>query len=825
MKISRNDEEEKEELNKNKLIKEKDEEIKVENGQEIEEKNENKEKTKIIEKEEEEIEEEDKKREEDNEEININESKEEKDIEDLNDYEIRKKNDEDSDDNLIRYTASDVELFFNQNGSSDELSKSMRDFLQNNKNRFRHINPLRIKSKTYNKKSENKIKTQREAITELVTNLKTQYILFNIKDFIRQYQIKSNPYINTITHKSIRILRNVCLYIYGIVMLFERPWFCYKGTTIPLPSTFNFIENCEKTVEFANIPFLYNDILRVIEIMQTFIIAVTQIMKYKDEYNLKMTNTGVNKCYNIIQIILYFSLFLCLSDLVLSLIMGKFPIVNFVLRPFIYIYLIRRLRMNWTSILKVIWKTKKAYFVLFTNMITFSVIGHLFFYKKGGFFETFSQSVLELYILLSTCNFPDIMLEAMNISKFSFIYFFIYISINYFIILSYLKTLYTTKYYEVNKRDCLDIIKNIIKNKNNKHIFYGKKFNHFILKQKKIYSLNDDEYNNILILFNLYDKNSEVFDELIKLVETTPEMNMISKFKYGKYILNSIKLEIFINILCIICTATLFIRNIFFLIFHFLISFCLLYEPIIIIKYLGILRFIYHHFNRVIFHIFNLIIIILNIYIFTLDQNNEQEKFEFIFRILRIFISLRTIRIFVFLDKFGIIKNIYIIIRVSKEMLYRNLLLLYSFFLLFSTLSILLTGGNIKKKSFEDENDSIPNGYEYVNFNDFGTSYVACFCLMMINNLNILVKSLTYQSRHKMFFKFYFATFYFFATLILINIIQTLLLQMYLISDHSLSDKDKNKKIDKINKVNDDEESDDNYNTINDDKKDDLKLY
>ena len=42
MKISRNDEEEKEELNKNKLIKEKDEEIKVENGQEIEEKNENK---------------------------------------------------------------------------------------------------------------------------------------------------------------------------------------------------------------------------------------------------------------------------------------------------------------------------------------------------------------------------------------------------------------------------------------------------------------------------------------------------------------------------------------------------------------------------------------------------------------------------------------------------------------------------------------------------------------------------------------------------------------------------------------------------------------
>ena len=92
---------------------------------------------------------------------------------------------------------------------------------------------------------------------------------------------------------------------------------------------------------------------------------------------------------------------------------------------------------------------------------------------------------MQLYILLSTCNFPDIMLEAMEFSKFAIIYFVVYISINYFLLLSYLKTLYTTKYYEVNKRDCLNIIKYIFENKYNKHIFYGKKFNHFLLTQKK----------------------------------------------------------------------------------------------------------------------------------------------------------------------------------------------------------------------------------------------------------------------------------------------------------------------------------------------------
>jgi hypothetical protein len=209
-----------------------------------------------------------------------------------------------------------------------------------------------------------------------------------------------------------------------------------------------------------------------------------------------------------------------------------------------------------------------------------------------------------------------------------------------------------------------------------------------------------------------------------------------------------------------------------------------------------------------------------------LDPNNEEqkEKYDNALKVLKIFISLRTIRIFVFLDKFRIIKNIYVIIRISKEMLNRNFLTLYSFILFFSTLSILLTGGNIKHDSFVNEKN-IPLNYKYINFNDFASSYISCFCLLMINNLNILVKSLTYASEHIMFFEFYFATFYFFSTLILINIIQTLLLEMYLISDQSLSDNqsdDKNKQKEKrdtvasLDKLVSDYDEDDNNDDLYD---------
>ena len=157
-------------------------------------------------------------------------------------------------------------------------------------------------------------------------------------------------------------------------------------------------------------------------------------------------------------------------------------------------------------------------------------------------------------------------------------------------------------------------------------------------------------------------------------------------------------------------------------------------------------------------------------------------------------------------------------------MLNRNFLTLYSFILFFSTLSILLTGGNIKHDSFVNEKN-IPLNYKYINFNDFASSYISCFCLLMINNLNILVKSLTYASEHIMFFEFYFATFYFFSTLILINIIQTLLLEMYLISDQSLSDNqsdDKNKEKEKRESVASIDKLISDYDEDEDDNNDDL---
>ena len=184
---------------------------------------------------------------------------------------------------------------------------------------------------------------------------------------------------------------------------------------------------------------------------------------------------------------------------------------------------------------------------------------------------------------------------------------------------------------------------------------------------------------------------------------------------------------------------------------------------------------------RCIFYVVNfllfvcLITFVIYYYILT-----KYEECNILFEYSKPLIVLRAIRIFVFVNLFPEFKIIFSTLHNMKSIFSGHLLNLFSFFFIFSTMSMLMTGGTIRKDSFF-EHTNIPNNYYHINFNDFGSSFLTCFALMMINNVNIIAKSLSigFVSYQK-FFNSYFATFYFFSTLIIINICQTLLLEMYL---------------------------------------------
>jgi hypothetical protein len=145
--------------------------------------------------------------------------------------------------------------------------------------------------------------------------------------------------------------------------------------------------------------------------------------------------------------------------------------------------------------------------------------------------------------------------------------------------------------------------------------------------------------------------------------------------------------------------------------------------------------------------------------------------------VAKVFIALRMIRVFLLFKKYNTFETFSRTFHNMKNIFYGLFSALFSFYYLFITITMFLTGGKITKDCFE-EDPTIPKEYANINFNDFGSGFLSCFCLTMINNINIISKSLSYGVSE--YYQGYFALFYFLSTLVILNISTTLLLEMYM---------------------------------------------
>jgi hypothetical protein len=100
----------------------------------------------------------------------------------------------------------------------------------------------------------------------------------------------------------------------------------------------------------------------------------------------------------------------------------------------------------------------------------------------------------------------------------------------------------------------------------------------------------------------------------------------------------------------------------------------------------------------------------------------------------------------------------------------------FSFMLIFSTVSSLIVGGKIKEDSFKT-NESIPTYYHHINFNDFGSGFLTCFVLTMVNNMNVVTSALSQPVG--VWCKAYFSLYYLLGILVLLNVFQSYVLDMY----------------------------------------------
>ena len=667
-----------------------------------------------------------------------------------------------------------------------------------------------------------------EDLYELSENLRLQLVVLELQDKINKYMYDKQKESKRNKYRILRIVKFIAIFSYSLLAFFEKPFHCYKSTTF-YSNNDKEDNECNPDLVYLNGIFFDVTLYRYIEVVFLFSFVIFKIMHFE----LKGINIFKKiDLYAVIQYIIFFLIFACIVDVCLSIILDYFPLINFFCRGIIIILLIKSQRQTWAIVLKIFYQTRILTFLIICVMAFFGVVGYFLFGDKSSDFADVAISIYSLFILLSTCNFPDVMLGTFSDNnEFPFFYFLLYLAINYFILFTLLKTLYYSKFFDSLKeaaRKAIDKIydefhkginfdikgeeeyeqlfgeeeeseefeeknvpinKNYLRNMSLADPIESQTFNKILFNLNKQFYLTKNDYIQILKLIGyqgelsdftkndiyklLNQKENKTKEEVVVIIQSNAFLRFFSH-KYTEIIINAIDFGIMLLLSVNISDS----RTNFIFVFIIQIVWCsvLIFEFIMVVKYLSIKYVITKELVLFSFFIINSLIVFFLILTFIFLYENE-EVFIRLFNLVKILICMRMIRIFLLFKKYNKFETFFRTFHNMKNIFYSLFSTLFSFFYIFTTITMFLTGGHITKEAFKDH-PAIPEEYSDINFNDFGNGFVSCFCLTMINNINIISKSLSYGVSD--YFQAYFALFYFFSTLVILNISTTLLLEMHM---------------------------------------------
>ena len=699
------------------------------------------------------------------------------------------------------------------------------------------------------------LKEEDEELYELSENLRLQLVVFELQDKVKKKKYKEDKE-SKINFMIFRTSRIILTSLYSILVIFEKPIHCFQYTTFYTNKNKTKNNNiCDENLQYLNEDLFMEEIsYRTIELFFLISFVILKIVHFR----LKKMSliTKINR-YIILQYIIFGIIFVCFIDIALGMIFNWFPLINFFLRGILIILLIKSQRNIWSIVLRIFYQTRVLTFLIFCVMIFFGIVGYFLFSKdtdkenKDSSFNGIIKSIYSLFILLSTCNFPDVMLETFtDTNKFSFFYFLLYLAINYFILFTLLKTLYYSEFFDsfkANARKAIEEVfdefhkkkkirkkkKKLLPNENNKRIslnkrkinedekienclynndnndnndinennennlkstflapVVSKKFNKLIFDLNKQFYLTKNDYIKILKLIGYKGKiddftkndiyqllNETEFNKRQTKLSVIENSHLVSFFanKYTEIVINII--DFVLMILLLIEMEDTMSNFLFILIPQIVWCFFFVFEFLVYLKYFSFKYILAKEFILFLLFIINCIILLNLLFAFISIKLDNENLAKFLIIFVKVVISLRMLRIFLLFKKYHTFEAFSRTFHNMKQIFYGLFSALFSFYYIFITITMFLTGGKMEKEAFKDELN-IPDNYANINFNDFGSGFLSCFCLTMINNINIISISLSHGCSS--YFQGYFALFYFISTLVILNISTTLLLEMYM---------------------------------------------
>lgn len=119
-------------------------------------------------------------------------------------------------------------------------------------------------------------------------------------------------------------------------------------------------------------------------------------------------------------------------DLIFSSIKDNYPYFSNLMRPVVVMIMMRQVRQAFLSILLDIKDSLTILLAIFVYILFFSIFAEFLFkdsFEGFALMPDVSNSYYQLLILLTTCNFPNIMLPAYNAKRSNSIFFLVYLMI------------------------------------------------------------------------------------------------------------------------------------------------------------------------------------------------------------------------------------------------------------------------------------------------------------------------------------------------------------------------------------------------------------
>ncbi|CAI2386869.1 unnamed protein product [Moneuplotes crassus] len=592
-------------------------------------------------------------------------------------------------------------------------------------------------------------------------------------------------------------VKYVTLYIYMFMVFFEVPSWCLTNSNIKDR------RRCDPDVyPNSGIPKLPHYISRLIELICLFTLLFFTFFRRTFR---KLTKLA--KSRELIQTILTFA---SVIDIMVALIRSNSPYISHFIRILLIVIFIRGLREALKRIALVIADSKEILLMIISYIILFGWVGFRLFrgtQQGEAYFSSLSESIWSMMVLLTTANFPDVMMLAYNINRAYAIFFIIYLVFVLFFLLNLVLAVYYNNYRTrvdntiskfMSIREQFLQLKFQSHDLENKGYLTQREFKSMItdLFELNLQAVKKTNLNKIAAQFSHRCRGQITLEDFLQYFEIMDFVSLDNQISGSvalkvnlrrrrvKKIVTNAFYDLLMNVIVALNIVSILAKDMGemfseknehlmpWLITQLIITWLFLAEMILICYGFGVLKAFKRRNHLKIEILFQ--IIILSAFIYYLVSLET----EVLIRYQEIIIILRGFRL---MKLFNEIKQWKIIIRTISSLIkpFASLLLVsFVFFLLFSLIGDRAFGGLSATNSNVVRDQNIPDTYIEMNFNDIANSFVTLFTLMVVNNWHVIV--LMFENiTGTIWTRLFFILFYFFSVLVILNILVALSIDIY----------------------------------------------